>query len=194
MCSINVLTINGEPENERDLVKIVEDARIYFPTETWDDILYMGNLSLKHDVKIATSGESLGALLFQKLIKRIRRIKGSDRLMSLLLGITPDPVVAMYYFFDGKNFKRALYLVHDHVAEKVGVVSFFRLNKETSSKVIAHGLGHSRGLRHHVEPIDLMYSELLKSPILQVEGFCKVCLRILTKDQTDTTGTLFEAV
>ena len=192
MCSINVLTINGEPENERDLIKIVENARIYFPKETWDDILYMGNISLEHDVKIATSGESLGALLFEKLIKRIERMKDSDRLVNLLLGITPDPVIAMYHFFDGKNFKRTLYLVHDYVAAKVGVVSFFRLNEETSSKVVAHGLGHNRGLRHHIEPIDLMYSELLKFPILQVEGFCKVCLRILTKDQTDTANASFE--
>jgi len=181
MHSINVLTINGKPENERDLVKIVEDARSYFPMETWDDIIYLGKLSLEHDVKIAKSGESFGAFLFEGLIKRIKRIKDSDRLMSLLLGITPDPIVAMHYFFDGKNFKRALYLVHDYVAERVGVVSLFRLNEETSSKVMAHGLGHNRGLRHHVEPIDLMYSELLRFPILQVEGFCQVCLHMLTK-------------
>jgi predicted Zn-dependent protease len=192
MRSINVITINREPKNERDLVKIVEEARRYFPTETWDDVIYLGKLGLEHDVKIATSGESFGALLFGKLIKRIKRIKDSDRLMSLLLGITPDPVVAAYYFFDGKTFKRALYLVHDYVTEKVGIVSFFRLNKETSSKVVAHGLGHNRGLRHHVEPIDLMYSELLRLPILQVEGFCKVCLRMLTKAQTDTARASFE--
>lgn len=185
MRSINVLTINGEPENERDLVKIVEDAESYFPTETWGDIRYLGKLSLEHDIKIATSGEPFGAFLFEKLIERIEKIKGSDRLINLLLGITPDPIVAVYYFFDGKNFKRALYFVHDYVAEKVGVVSLFRINEESSSKVVAHGLGHNRGLRHHVEPIDLMYSELLRSSALRVDGFCKVCLRKLTKDQSD---------
>ena len=181
MRPVNVLTINRQPENERDLVKIVEEARSYFPTETWDGIIYLGKLSLKHDIKIVTGGESFGALLFEGLIKKIEKIKKSDKLVSLLLGITPDPIVAAYYFFDGKTFRRALYLVHDYVTEKVGVISFFRLNEETSSKVVAHGLGHSRGLRHHVEPIDLMYSGLLRFPILQVEGFCEVCLRMLTK-------------
>jgi len=185
MWSIDVLTINGKPENGRDLVKITEDARSYFPTETWDDIRFLGKLSLEHDVKIVTNKQSLGAFLIEKLTKRIGRIRDSNRLMNILLGITPDPIVAMYYAFDGKHFKRTLYLVHDYVAEKVGIVSLFRLNEESSSKVVAHGLGHSRGLRHHLEPIDLMYTELLRTSTLQVEGFCKVCLHKLTKNQTD---------
>jgi len=182
MRSINVLTINGEPENERDLVKIVENARNYFPSETWDEIYYFGKLSLEHDVTIATSEESYGAFLFEKLIGKIEKIKKSDKLVSLLLGITPDPIIALYYFFDGKNFKRTLYLVHDYVAEKAGVVSLFNVSEESSNKVVAHGLGHNRGLQHHAEPIDLMYSELLRFPTLQVEGFCKICVRKLTKD------------
>ncbi|MFQ6086923.1 MAG: hypothetical protein ACE5OV_02775 [Candidatus Bathyarchaeia archaeon] len=185
MRSMDVLTINGEPENERDLVKIAEDARSYFPTETWDDVRYLGKLSLKYHVKIATSGKSFGAFLFEKLTKGIRRIKDSHRLVNLLLGITTDPIVAIYYFFDGKHFKRTIYFVHDYVTETVGVVSLFRVNEEFSSKVVAHGLGHSRGLRHHIKPIDLMYPGLLRTPTLQVEGFCKVCLRKLTKDQAD---------
>jgi len=187
MQSINVLTINREPESERDLLKIVEKARRYFPTETWDDIMYLGKLGLEHDFKIATSGESVGALLLERLIKKIEKIRDSDRRMNLLLGITPDPVVAVYCFFDGKNFKKMLYLVHDYLNEKVGVVSFFRLDEETSKKVVAHGLGHNRGLRHHVEPIDLMYPELSRFPILQVEGFCRVCLHTLKKAQAHTT-------
>ena len=185
MQSISVLTISGEPENEKDLVKIVEDASSYFPMETWDDIGYIGRLSLEHDFKVATSRESCGAFLFQRLLNRIKRIREAGRLMSLLLGITADPIVAMYHFFDRTSFKRALYLVHDYVDEKVGVVSLFQVKKESSSKLMAHGLGHNRGLRHHVEPIDLMYSELLSSATLQVDGFCKVCLRKLTKDKTD---------
>lgn len=186
MRSINVLAINGEPENGLDLVKIVEKARGFFPKETWDAISYLGKLNLEHDVEIATSGESFGAFLFERLAKRIGRIKDEHKSLNLLLGITPDPILAMYYFFDGKNFKRSLYLVHDYVNEKIGVASFFRVSKAYSSKVVAHGLGHSRGLPHHLEPVDLMYSELLKTTRLQVEGFCEVCLNKLTKDQTET--------
>lgn len=186
MRSINVLTINAEPESERDLVKIAEDARSYFPTKTWEAIRYFGKLTLKHDVTIRTGEESFGGFLFEKLTKRIRRMKDSHRSMNLLLGITPDPILAMYYFLDGRHFKRTLHLVHDYVAEGFGVVSLFRVNEESSSKLVAHGLGHNRGLRHHLEPIDLMYSELLKIPTLRVEGFCNVCLRKLSKNLTDT--------
>jgi len=182
MGSINILTINEEPEDKRDLVKIIENATNYFPSETWDDIYYIGKLNLEHDFKITLSEEFLGAFLFEKLIDRIKKIRDSDKLMSILLGITPDPIVALYYSFDGKNFKRALYLVHDYVTEKAGVVSLFKVNKESSSKVVAHGLGHNKGLRHHVAPIDLMYSELLRLPALQVEGFCKACLSKLAED------------
>lgn len=180
MRSINVLTVNGKPENRPVLVKFAEGARSYFPTETWDEIKYLGKLSLEHDVKIATSGKSFGAFLFEKLKKRIRRIRDSYRLINLLLGITTDPVVATYYFFDGTHFRRTLYLVHDYVNEATGIISLFAVNDRYSSKVVAHGLGHSKGLSHHLEPVDLMYSELLKTSTLQVEGFCKVCLRKLT--------------
>ena len=186
MHSVNVLTINGKPENELDLVKSAEDARSYFPTKTWDEIRYLGKLGLEYDVKIGTVGESFGAFLFEKLTKRIRGIKDSYGLINLLLAITSDPIVDMYYFFDGKHFKRSLYLVHDYVAETVGVVSLFRVNEESSSKVVAHGLGHSRGLRHHLEPIDIMYPGLLRTSTLEVEGFCKVCLQKLIKNRRDT--------
>jgi len=186
MWSIDVLTINAEPEDDQDLVKLAEHAKAYFPTETWDDIRYLGKLSLEYDVKILTGKESLEAFLFEKLTKRIRKVRDSHRSLNLLLAITPDPIVAMYYFFDGKNFKRTLYLVHDYVAETVGVVSLFQVNKRTSTRVIAHGLGHSRGLRHHLEPIDLMYPELLRASTLQVEGFCKACLDKLAKNPADT--------
>ena len=177
MQSIHVLTISGGTKNDNDLVKIVEDATSYFPTDAWDDIRYIGKLRLKHDFKVMTSKESYGAFLFQRLIKRIKGIRDSSRLMSLLLGITADPVVAVYHFFDRTNLKKTLYLVHDYVDKKVGVVSLFQVNAESSGRLVAHGLGHSRGLRHHMEPIDLMYTKLLSHPTLQVNGFCEACLR-----------------
>ncbi|MFQ6064134.1 MAG: hypothetical protein ACE5L6_01525 [Candidatus Bathyarchaeia archaeon] len=186
MQSITLLTINGEQENGKDLVKIVEDASSYFPTETWDDITYIGKLVLTHDFKVATTTESYGAFLFQKLINRVKKIRYSNGLMTLLLGITADPVVAVHYFFDRTNFKRATYLVHDYVDENVGVVSFFRVNEKFSDRLVAHGLGHNRGLRHHTDPIDFMYSKLLHSPTLLVDGFCKDCVWKLKKDKTDT--------
>ncbi len=186
MRSIDILLVNGEPENERDVIRIVEDASNFFPIETWGDVKYLAKLMLEHDVTIATGGESFGAFLFEKLTKRIGRIKRSNKLTNLLLGITPDPIIAVYYFLDGRRFRRTLHLVHDYVDERIGVVSLFRVNEESSSKVVAHGLGHNRGLRHHLEPIDLMYTELLRTSTLQVEGFCKVCVRKLTEDRKNT--------
>jgi predicted Zn-dependent protease len=188
MQPIRVLTISGKTEDKEDLVEIVEDASDYFPTDTWDTIIYIGKLSLEHDFKVATNRESYGAFLFQRLLKRIRKVRDSTNLISLLLGITSDPVVAVHHFFDRTNFKRRFYLVHDYVDETAGIVSLFQVKEEISSKLVAHGLGHNRGLRHHIEPIDLMYFELLKSPMLQVDGFCEVCLRKLRKEETVADG------
>lgn len=181
MQAINVLTISSGPENDRDLVEIIEDARDYFPKKTWDEIRYLEELSLEHDVKIAVGREHSEAFLFEKLVKRVVKMKGSEGSSSLLLGVTTDPIVALYHSFDGTRFRRTVYLVHDYVSEKVGVVSLFRVNRCSSSKVVAHGLGHNRGLSHHTKPIDLMNPGLLRLPTLQVEGFCEACLLRLTE-------------
>lgn len=183
---IHILTINTDPGNGRDLVKTAEEALSYFPAETWDDIEYLGKLSRKHDAKIAIGEDSCGAFLFERLTKMFGRIQESYRSIDLLLGVTLDPIVAVYQYFDGKGFKQALYLVHDYVTETIGVISFFRVEETASSKVVAHGLGHSKGLRHHLEPVDLMHPELLRTSTLQVEGFCEACLSMLTKEHRDT--------
>ncbi len=182
MRSINVLTISEESEGWEGLVRIVEAATNFFPSVAWDSVEYVGKISLEHDVKITAKNASFGAFLLENLIQKIKRIKNSDKLVNLLLGLTSDPIVAMYYFFDGVKFKRESFLVHDYVTEKVGVVSLFHVEKDASSKVVAHGLGHNKGLRHHIEPIDLMYSELLKSSVLRIDGFCKGCLHKLAKE------------
>ncbi len=182
---VNVLTINTESKEGQHLAKIAEDARDYFPTISQDEIHYLGNLSVEHDLKIATSEKTLGAFLFEKVTARIKKMENYNKLRGLLLGITSDPIVAIYHFFDRKHFKRAQYLVHDYVTKTVGVVSFFQVNMKYASRVVAHGLGHGKGLRHHSQPIDLMYSEMLRTPKLQVEGFCRACLHELTKNQTD---------
>jgi len=181
MWSIDVLTINAELENRQDVVKIAEEAKSYFPTETWDDVRYLGKLSLKYDIKIVANGKHFEAFLFEKLTEKVRRVKDSYKTLNLLLAITPDPIVALYYLFDGKRFRRMPYLIHDYVAETFGVISFFQVDRESSSRVVAHGLGHSRGLRHHLEPIDIMHPELLRTSALQIEGFCKACLHKLAK-------------
>ena len=176
MCLVNLLTVNSEAGNEQDLVKVVEEAREYFPKESWHEILYFGNLTLYHDVKLIVEGQTMGAFLLKKILDRFEKIRSSDKLVSLLLGITSDPMVLMHYIFDGRSFRRALYVVHDFANRKVGIVSLFKVSEDSSSKVVAHGLGHNRGLRHHAKPIDLMYSELLRASALRVDGFCKTCL------------------
>ena len=182
MKDIDVLTINEEPRNEQDLVKIAEDAIRYFPFGTWNDVRYLGQIILDHDVKVAAGEECFGAFLFRKLIRRIRRIGNCRRATNFLLGITPDPLVDTYCFFEGTHLTRTSYLVHDYMTENVGIASLFRINDGSSSKVVAHGLGHSKGLLHHSEPIDLMYSKLLEASKLKVEGFCKLCFCKLARN------------
>jgi hypothetical protein len=65
--------------------------------------------------------------------------------------------------------------VHDYVNTEVGVVSLFGIDEEDAVRVSAHGLGHNMGLRHHNEPIDLMYARLLNGKTNK-EGFCDECV------------------
>ncbi|UCH32174.1 MAG: hypothetical protein JSV05_01950 [Candidatus Bathyarchaeota archaeon] len=179
MQPIDILMINEEAEKKEDLIKVIDEAGKYFPQKSWGAINYLGKLHLDHDVKIGTDGKSVGAFFFEKLIGKIKEATDRDSLVGLLLGITLDPVLVMHYSFDGKNFRRTGYFVHDYIAKKIGIVSFFRINKLSYAKIVAHGLGHNKGLNHHTYPIDLMYVELPKEPRLQVEGFCNFCLRKL---------------
>ncbi len=185
MGSISVLTICDEPGNVGDLASIVEGAKEFFPADVWGPVNYLGELSLQHDVEIAARGEFFGAFIFEKLIEKVRELKHSNKAGDLLLAVTPDPIVATHFFFNGKTFERTSYLVHDYVARENGVVSLFAIEEDASSKVVAHGLGHNKGLRHHAEPIDLMYSELLQVPSLRVEGFCNLCLDQLAGKRKD---------
>ncbi|UCG36789.1 MAG: hypothetical protein JSV64_00460 [Candidatus Bathyarchaeota archaeon] len=180
MYSIEILTINADAEKGKTLIGTIESAKDYFPSEAWDDIRLLGELQLDHHLTISSGTEDMGAFLFRKLLKKIKEIKKSQALTNLVLGVTDDPVIAMHYYLHGKNFKKAVYVVHDYVNEKIGLISFFRIEESFSSKVVAHGLGHHKRLQHHVEPIDLMYSELLKPVTLQIEGFCDACVRKLT--------------
>jgi predicted Zn-dependent protease len=183
MGSIDVLTVNEKPDR-LDLIKVVEEAKHYFSAEAWDDVRYIGELKINHDITMVTDREKRGAFLVENLTKRIRKIK-DIKLVNLLLGITEDPIIAMFYYFDGKTFKRSLFLVHDYVSEKIGVVSLFRVEEEAVVKVVAHGLGHSKGLMHHYKPIDYMYSKLLNAKTLQIEGFCKTCQNQISNTQTN---------
>ena len=179
MRSIDVVAINGGHKVDSELVEVVEQARDYFPVEAWDEIRYLGELTLEQDFNISTVGQTMGALLFEKLIKKMRTIMKELGLENLLLGITSDPIVCINYFLDKLTFKRTAYLVHDYVDARLGVVSLFSVDDEASSKVVAHGLGHSKGLQHHEKPADLMHPALLRLPSLQVNGFCKTCIRDL---------------
>ena len=97
--SINVLTVNAEHEDTDDFIKIVEEAKEYFPRENWQEVRYFGEVSLDYDFTINSGEYTFGALLFEKLVRKFERIKDSKGMMNLLLGITPDPVVASHYFF-----------------------------------------------------------------------------------------------
>ncbi|MEM3010629.1 MAG: hypothetical protein QXE76_02340 [Candidatus Bathyarchaeia archaeon] len=173
---IDLLTINETLENEKELIEIVEQATKYFPKGTWETIEYLGNLSLKHDVKIASKGRIYGAFLFERLIQKIKKLKVAFKRFELLLGVTSDPVVTIYYRFEGGAYERIVNVVHDYVSEDVGIVSFFRAKGELAKKLVAHGLGHNRGLRHHMTPVDVMYVDLLNYPMLDKKVFCRECI------------------
>jgi predicted Zn-dependent protease len=186
MQPLNILSVNQDPDNSDDPVKFVENAGRFFPKDTWYDIRYLGELSLEHDLEIKIGEEVCGALLFKRLLKRFRALRETRKLIGILLGLTLQPIVDFYHFLEEGKLKSTVFFVHDYVSQNVGVVSLFRVEKDSACKVVAHGLGHNQGLRHHLEPTDLMHSELLQISKLQVEGFCSYCLDSLSKRQKQT--------
>lgn len=178
--NIDVLTINEGPKNVEELLEVVERAGKYFPKGAWGEIEYLGNVSWERDFRIALNKKLYEALMFEKMIRRIRKIKEAFRAFELLLGVTRDPVVDVRLRFEGGTMRRLANLVYDYVSKDVGIVSLFRIDKEAGDKLTAHGLGHGKGLRHHADPIDLMYIDLLRNPAIK-EPFCEECLGRLKK-------------
>jgi predicted Zn-dependent protease len=178
MGSIGVLAINPETkEQPHDFTKTVQLATRFFPSETWDNIEYLGEIDASCDVRILVGKTVREAFLFRRLVEKVNMFRKRSKWFNVLLGITAGPIVATHWCFDGIRFKRVSYLVVDYVAKSVGIVSFYQVEGEFPAKVVAHGLGHSRGLRHHTEPVDVMYSDLLRASMLHVEGFCEACKR-----------------
>lgn len=176
---MDTLTINEDLKNKEDLVEIVWRAMKYFPQGIWEGegIEYLGNVILKHDLKIELNKKTYGGFLLKDLIKKLREMKKRFKSEKLLLALTHDPVILIYYQFDERyRIVRKGGPVHDFVLEEMGIVSFFEIEEESGIKVTAHGLGHNQGLVHHAEPIDLMYGSLLNEiKSIKKDGFCKTC-------------------
>jgi hypothetical protein len=179
--SLDMLTINEELENEGDIVEIIWKALTYFPEGIWKGVNYVGNVNVKSDLKIKTEEENCGGFIFPRLIRKIRKMRSMFRIDDLLLGVTHNPVIFIYYQFEVDRFRRSVNLVHDYVSNDVGVISLFDTDKDAPAKVTAHGLGHSQGLEHHADPVDLMYVELLHGKPIEIDGFCDECKRKLKK-------------
>lgn len=171
---IDLLTINRDFKEE-DLVEVIWRALRYFPDDLWDGVNYFGNINVDHDFKINFRGEIYGAFSFYNLIEKVRRFKKMFEMENMLVALTLEPVIISHYRFEGRNFRRVDSLVRDYMCEDLGILSLFNVDDRTSARIAAHGLGHSRGLRHHLEPIDLMYVGLLNGSSLREEGFCREC-------------------
>lgn len=179
MQSLEMLTINEELKNKEDLVEIIWDAFNYFPEGFWNEVNYVGNISVKHDLEIKSKEEVYGAFIFPYLVRKIRETRNTLRIANLLLAVTHDPVIVTYHRFESDRFRMVADVVHDYVSDDVGMISFFEIEDEVGIKVAAHGLGHNQGLRHHAEPLDLMYARLLNGRPISVDGFCSECERKL---------------
>lgn len=184
MLSIEMLSINDACKNLEDFLEIVWRAVEYFPKGVWDEVKYLGNIVIKHDIKIEINGAFYEAFIFNNLLDKVKRVRMAIKAKDLLLAVTGDPVVAIYSRLGSRGVRRMATLVHDYVSTDIGIISLFAIKGESASMVAAHGLGHSRGLRHHSKPIDLMYEGLLENKTLDKEGFCESCLRklVINKD------------
>jgi predicted Zn-dependent protease len=176
---LDVLTINEELKDKEDLLEIVWEAFDYFPEGVWESIKHLGNVTVKHDLKIKSREKVYGAFVFDNLMGKVREMKEMLKNENLLLAVTHDPVIAIYHRFEVARFKRIVNLVRDYVSKEVGIVSLFEVEDEAAAKVAAHGLGHNQDLKHHAKPIDLMYARLLNGSLIKKDGFCDECQRKL---------------
>ncbi|MFQ6064843.1 MAG: hypothetical protein ACE5L6_05135 [Candidatus Bathyarchaeia archaeon] len=172
---LDMLTINEEPKSKEGLLETIWKAFDYFPRGIWEEIRFVGNIIVKYDLKIKTREKIYGAFIFNNLMRKIREIKNVFESRGLLLAVTYDPVISVYHQFELESFKRIINLVRDYVSRDVGMLSLFEILDETATRVAAHGLGHNQGLKHHVEPIDLMYGSLLDGHSIKRDGFCDEC-------------------
>jgi len=181
MQSLDMLTINEELRNSEDLAEIMWKAFNYFPRDVWEGVNFVGNISVKCDLKIRSKREVCGAFVFSRLLRKVKDVKNTLRTEDLLLAVTHDPVIVMYHRFEVDGFKRMVNIVHDYVSNDVGMISLYEADEDTGAKIAAHGLGHNQGLTHHVEPVDLMYGGLLHGRPIEIDGFCSKCKRKLKK-------------
>lgn len=183
---INTLTINEEHKKNEEILEIIWSALKYFPKGLWKEVNYLGNINVMYDVKIRVESENATykAFIFNRLVNKINRIRELLQIKDLLLAITCDPVIALYYVLNFEKITQIANLVHDYFSRDIGIVSLFRIGSdENASKVVAHGLGHNRGLRHHIKPIDLMYEGLLEhNNVVENDGFCHECLKRMRQD------------
>ena len=181
MQSLDMLTINEEFRNREDLVEMMWKAFSYFPRGIWEGVNFVGNMSVKCDLKVRSKQDARGAFIFSHLLRKIKEIKNTLKTEDLLLAMTHDPVIVVYHRFEVDRFKRTINIVHDYVSNDVGMVSLYETDEDAAAKVAAHGLGHNQGLTHHAEPIDLMYAGLLHGNPIKIDGFCKGCQLKLRK-------------
>lgn len=174
---MEMLTINEAGKSIEDILEIIWRALEYFPKGVWDEVRYLGNADMRHDVRVEIKGSLYKAFILNSLLNKIRRIREAMKIKDLLLAVTLDPIIAVYPKLELKRISHIVSLVQDYVSNDIGVISLFNIEDNIAPKVTAHGLGHSKGLRHHSEPIDLMYEGLLKSRNLDKDGFCDNCLR-----------------
>jgi hypothetical protein len=179
---LNLVTVNEEHENKEDLLEVIWRALEYFPGGLWEGANYLGNLDVKYDLKIKSKDNVYGAFIFSRLMEKIRRVRLMLQVKDLLLAVTCDPIITVYHRFEGKGFKQVANLVYDYVSKEIGVVSLFRIEYDrTAARIVAHGLGHNQGLRHHLKPIDVMCEGLLEHDRLINDGFCNECLKKMMK-------------
>ena len=130
---IGLLAINPETnEQPHDFTKTIQIATGYFPSETWGNIEYLGEITAKSDVRILAGKTVCEAFLFRRLVERVSKFRKTSKWFNLLLGITADPIIATYWSFDGKRFKRVSYMIADYVA--IALESFHSLKFRASPR------------------------------------------------------------
>lgn len=178
---VEVLTLNEDTRDGKELLEVIWGALNYFPDNTWESVNYRGNLDIGHHLEIERDSRRYEAFLINRLVSLVRILKKTFGTDALLLALTRDPVIITFFRFESSVFRSVAGLVRDYVTDDVGMVSVFETDEEDGRRAATHGLGHNRGLVHHEEPLGLMYVGLMDGLPIQTNGFCVECRDKLEK-------------
>jgi predicted Zn-dependent protease len=181
MPTLEMVVINRDTVYAEEMADVFEMVQDRFPSKHLYGIEVLGKVEVKHDTKVLIRGKEYKAHEYANLMRKMKKFKEFLGVKGPFLGLAYDPMVRIYTEITARGVETGIEVLRDYVHENTVVYSCFGVPVNKNFDSALHTLGHVAGLRHHVEPIDIMYYNLLqeqtKLKTLDSSGkyFCEVC-------------------